>query len=55
MSEGRQYFSLSANELADLFQPDNVRTGESLVKLGSWGGIDGVQKALRTNIKVKVV
>lgn len=52
MSEERQYFSLSANDLSNLFQPDNVRTGESLAKLGSWGGIPGIEKALGTNIKV---
>jgi hypothetical protein len=53
MSEGsRNHFSLSADDLADLFHPDNVRNGESLGKLGMWGGIPGIEKALSTNIKV---
>ena len=52
MSEGgKKYYDFTADQLADLFQPDNVRNGDSLAKLGAWGGIAGIQKALQTDIK----
>lgn len=50
---GQHYYDVTADTLSDLFQPDNVRNGESLSKLLSLGGIPGIEKALVTNTKVK--
>jgi len=39
------------DELSDLFQPDNVRSGHSLETIGKWGGIHGLEKGLSTSAK----
>lgn len=35
-----------------LFEPDNIRDGKSVEALASWGGYEGLEKALRTNFQV---
>jgi len=40
---------LSIDDLADLFQPDNIREGVSVTRLKEWGGLEGLEKLLNTN------
>lgn len=40
---------------SDLFQQDNVREGVSLDTLKKWGGYRGLEKLLRTNLKVSTI
>jgi hypothetical protein len=32
-----------------VIEPDNIRDGTSIERLGSWDGYEGLEKALRTN------
>lgn len=38
-----------------MFEPDNIRDGKSVEALASWGGYQGLEKALRTNFQRGIV
>jgi hypothetical protein len=38
-----------------LFEPDNIRNGDSIGKLGDWGGLEGLQGLLKTNYDVVLI
>jgi len=44
-------FKLSTEELASLFEPDNIRHGDSIEALKNWGKIEGLESLLHTNYR----
>lgn len=47
-------FRVTKEELMDLFLPDKIRDGESLQGLEKIGGVEGLAKALDTNLKLGI-
>lgn len=44
-------FKLSKDQLANLFEPDNIRHGDSIDALKSWGKIEGLEGLLHTSYR----
>jgi Ca2+ transporting ATPase len=44
-------YGIKQRDLADLFEPDNIKDGVSVRKVESWGGIQGVLEKLDVKVK----
>lgn len=45
---------MDKNELSALFEPDNIHDNISNTKLRALGGLEGLAKSLRTNLKAGI-
>lgn len=48
-------FKIKVDELTLLFEPDNIRHGDSIGQLKKWGGVDSLESHLATNFRKGIV
>lgn len=44
------YYSVSSEELTDLFDNDKVKGGESMQQVKAWGGFPGLERKLKVDL-----